>query len=194
MSTQRFASTEAGLRLLTVTLRTYRHSNSALVQVRGRISQTALGPTDHREVARQSALLRLVSVTEAATDSLSGELSDRDLDRPIPVVIERLVLEKELAGTSSWPGRESMYKRHHGIDLSKCAEYKRVKGAVSARNSIAHALGRQTTRQQLSGAFRADMARLGVPIVNGRIHLRDSNLDECASYCRAFLRDLDQRA
>lgn len=190
MNTVRFVSTEAGLRLLQATLRSYL-TKGQVSRFRGRIQQTSLGSSDPRALALQSGFLRLISVVEASVDSLGGELTSRSVSN-VDEVLRLLILEKELAATSTWNSRRRSFKRHHGVDLRKCAEHDRLEGGVEVRNAIAHGLGRLTTRQVLSAETLKHLARVNVTVVNGYVDLCPIHLTECASYCSNFLRSLDQ--
>lgn len=188
----RFVSTEAGLRLLQTTLRTYLWTTRFSVVLPGRIQQTSLGTTDPQALAMQAGFLRLVSVTEAALDTLGVELTSKDVPNP-GSVITLLMLEKELASTSSWAVRRKAFKRHHHLDIHKCARFGEVEGAIEVRNAIAHGLGRLTTRQVQSAETAKLLQRVNVSIVNGFVELRAGHLRECADYCFDFLSDVDGR-
>lgn len=138
----------------------------------------------------QSGFLRLVSITEAALDSLGVELTDRSVQR-VDEVVARLMLEKELAGSSDWNARRRAFSRHHGVDLKKCSEFKKLQGAIEVRNSIAHRLGQLTRRQVESAEAAKYLARIDVPVIDGAIHLEPRHLVECADYSSAFLRSVD---
>jgi hypothetical protein len=154
------------------------------------VRRTAVGSIDPREVALQAGFLRLVSVTEATVDTLGVELTAVGVVQT-DEVISLLILEKELSATSNWDARRRSYKRHHHVDLRRCAEHARVEAAVDVRNAIAHGLGKLTTRQALSAETPRRLSRLGIPVVNGYVHLTPDHLNECASYCAAFLASLD---
>ena len=190
MNTIRFVSIEAGLRLLRSTVRTYLAGTRFLVISIGRIEHTSLGSSDARNLALQSGFLRLVSIAEASVDSLGAELTSRSVPR-VSEVVRLLMLEKELAASSTWDSRRRSYKRHHGIDLQKCAEYGRLEGAIEVRNAIAHGLGRLTPRQALSAETFKHLARIRVPVSNGFVELQSTHITECAQYCTDFLRSLD---
>lgn len=190
MTTIHFVSTEAGLRLLQATLRSYLTGVRLSTVFQGRIQHTSLGSSDPRDLAMQSGFLRLISVVEASVDSLGGELTSRSVSS-LDEVLRLLVLEKELAATSTWDSRRRSFKRHHGVDLRKCAEHDRLEGGIEVRNAIAHGLGRLTTRQVLSAETLKQLARVNVTIVNGSVDLRPTHLTECANYCATFLRSLD---
>lgn len=186
----RHRSTEAGLRLLGGTLRNYRGSIKKEVFLPGRIHETELGSTHPRELLAQSTFLRLVSVAEATVDSLGTELTNQTIaaaDR----TVRMLALEKELATSSSWRMRRRSFRRHHGIDLQKCRDYKRLEGAMEVRNAIAHGLGRLTTRQVTSKETLGYLRRIEVDVVNGFVRLQSSHVEACASYCGSFLKAID---
>lgn len=149
-----------------------------------------LGSSDPRHLALQSGFLRLISVVEASVDSLGGELTSRSVPN-LDEVLRLLVLEKELAATSSWESRRKSFKRHHGVDLRKCAEHQRLEGAIEVRNAISHGLGRLTTRQVFSSETPKQLARVNVAITNGYVDIQPVHLTECAQYCSDFLKSLD---
>jgi hypothetical protein len=188
--TVRFASTEAGLHLLQGNLRHFLRGIRAANVLPGRIHYTTLGSNDPRDLALQATFLRLVSVAEATVDTLAVELTARTVP-PLDEVLRLLVLEKELAGSSSWEARRRSYKRHHGVDLQKCRDYALIEGAIEVRNSVAHGLGRLTTRQILSTETARKLARISVIVVNDFVRLETQNIKECADYCATFLRSLD---
>lgn len=190
MDAIRFVSTEAGLRLLQSTLRSYLAGSQLSIVVRGRIQHTSLGSTDPHDLVLQSGFLRLISVVEASVDSLGGELTSRSVSN-VDEVVRLLILEKELAATSTWEARRRSFRRHHGVDLRKCAEHDRLEGAIEVRNAIAHGLGRLTSRQVLSAETPKQLSRVNVMVVNGYVNLRPIHLTECAHYCADFLRSLD---
>jgi len=138
----------------------------------------------------QATFLRLVSVTEATVDALGTELTNRDL-RSIDAVIRLLILEKELAAASNWPSRRKSFKRHHKVDLQKCAEHGRLEGAIEVRNAIAHGLGSLTTRQLHSVETPKALAKVNVTVADGFVDLRAVHVHDCHSYLSAFLRSLD---
>ena len=193
MSNVRFVATETGIRLLRSTYRSFAASGSTGVRRVGRISQTVLGSSDPRDLVVHSGFLRLVSITEAAVDALAVELTAQSVPQ-IDEVVRRLMLEKELSATGTWRARRSAYKRHHNIDLGKCAEFKRLEGAIEVRNAIAHGLGKLTTRQVHSRETAPKLGQINVNVVNGFVALGPNHVEECASYCREFLLSLDASA
>jgi hypothetical protein len=106
--------------------------------------------------------------------------------------VRRLMLEKELAATSSWSARHKAFKRHHGVDLRRCAEHHRLEGAVEVRNAIAHGLGRLTTRQLMSSETVKHLSKVDVPIRNGYVALERHHLEDCGDYTRAYLVSVDR--
>lgn len=190
METIAFRATEAGLRLLRTTLRNYERTASLAAVLPGRIRKTELGTTDPRELAAQSAFLRLVSVTEATVDSLGVEATAESVPA-VDEAVRLLMLEKELASSSSWEGRKRSFRRHHKVRLANCDEFKSIQGAIEVRNAIAHGLGSLTTRQLVSAETRPRLKRIDVQIVNGFVSLRTGHVSGCASYSAVFLRSLD---
>lgn len=188
----RFEATEAGLRLLQGTLRNYVREAERADLIPGRIRRTELGSTDPRELAVHAAFLRLVSVTEATVDSLGVELTNRTVGTP-NAVIQLLMLEKELAATAAWSSRRRSFKRHHHVDLAKCAEHKRVESAIEVRNAIAHGLGKVTTRQLTSSETTRRLQLIEVVVVNNYVRLGPKHVRDCAEYSAAFLRSLDDK-
>lgn len=186
----RFVSTESGLRLLRTTLRFHGDHARSVGTKRGRVHTTSQGTSDPEALALQAGFLRLVSVTEATLDSLGRELTASSVGN-VDQVIRALMLEKELAATSNWEARKRAFKRHHRVDIAKCAEHPRVEGAVEVRNAIAHGLGQLTTRQSESKETPKRLARIQVEVVNGRVDLRLSHLTECGSYAAEFLISVD---
>ncbi len=178
------------MRLLRATLRTFVTGTWLASLTRGRIQHTSLGSSNPLDLALQAGFLRLVSITEATVDSLGVELTTRDL-RKVDEVVRLLMLEKELAATSTWDARRRTFKRHHGVDLRRCAEYGRLEGAIEVRNAIAHGLGRLTTRQALSAETPKQLSRVDVVVVNGYVDLGPIHLRECADYAADFLKSLD---
>lgn len=187
-----FRSTEAGLRLLAPTLRTALRTARAAPFLGGRIVHSALGSTSPRDLALQTSFLRLVSITEATIDSLAIEITEQSVPQ-IDDVIRLLMLEKELASTSTWDSRRRLFKRHHGVDLEKCAESKRLDGAIAVRNAIAHGLGRLTTKQALSKQTDTNLKRIDVTLLNGFIDLEPRHLIDCRAYLTDFLVDVDTK-
>ena len=159
----------------------------------GRIHSTSLGSNDPYVVSLQSSFLRLVSITEATVDALGVELTKSRVAQ-VDDVLRLLMLEKELAGSSSWEARRRSFKRHHAVDLRKCAEHPRVEAAAEVRNAIAHGLGRLTTRQVLAVELPAQLARINISVVNGFVDLRQTHVADCAAYTAEFLRSLDASA
>lgn len=187
----RFRSTESGLRLLQATLRTYFSGTRLSTLSFGRIQQTAFGSSNVRELALQSAFLRLVSVAEATIDSLGDELTARDLG-DVDETIRLLVLEKELATSSSWNNRRRAYQRHHGVDLRKCDGHDKLEGAIQVRNAIAHGLGHLTTRQILGGETAKHLARIDIESINGYLKITPDHVRDCGLYGSRFLRSVDE--
>jgi hypothetical protein len=106
-------------------------------------------------------------------------------------VIRLLIVEKELAGSSNWEARRRAFKRHHNLDLKKCAQYHYLEGAIEARNAIAHGLGRLTTRQRLAPETSRHLAAANVAVVNNRVELKLDHLIECTRCCAEFIVALD---
>lgn len=188
--TIRHTSVEVGLRVLRLTLRHSRTTSA--YRPSGRVRFTALGPTAPDALAMQSTYLRLVSIAEATLDLLGSELTDRAIN-PATAAVRLLALEKELAASATWEQRRRLYKRHHGLSLTSCDNYKYVEGAIEVRNAIAHGLGRLTTRQQLSGETARLLAQANIQAVNGNLYIERVNLTECAAGCDHFLRSVDRR-
>lgn len=187
-----FRSTEAGLRLLRSTLRTYLRSARVPALTPGRIRRSELGTTDPRELSAQSSFLRLVGVVEATVDSLGTELTSKRISIS-DEAIRLLMLEKELAATSSWEGRHRSFRRHHKLKLASCAEHGRVEGAIEVRNAVAHGLGKLTTRQLVSADTKKRLDRIDVQVVNKFVALEPRHVRECAEYGAVFLRSIDER-
>lgn len=192
MTVIRFRSTEAGLRLLSPTLRTSLRIARVSPVLGGRVYQTSLGTSDPRDLALHTGFLRLVSIAEATVDSLGIEITERAVPA-IDGVIRQLMIEKELAGTSSWDARRKSFKRHNGVDLRKCAEHARLQGAIEVRNAIAHGLGRLTTRQALSGDTPKNLEKVDVSLRNGYVDIEPRHLDDCRVYVTAFILSLDEK-
>jgi hypothetical protein len=191
MALAQHVSVEAGLVLLAFTLREHRQAMATPRSRVGRIRATHLGPMNPDQLRFQASLLRLVSTTEATVDALSSELSHRDVPSLDPVV-KRLLLEKEVSGTANWGARERMYKRHHGIKLASTVGFKQLMGYVEARNSIAHGLGRLTTRQLDSAETLSRLARVNIKVSQGHVPLASGDVEGCHDICREFLMALDQ--
>lgn len=189
--TPRFDATESGLRLLGAALRT-----NATVPLRsrvaGRITATAFGPVSKEQTDRQGLYLRVVSIAEATIDALALELTRRDLPT-MGEVVRRLVLEKEIASSSSWDARRRSFRRHHGVDLHKCDAHHEVRAATEVRNAIAHGLGRLTARQTASQETYKNLARIAVDVVDGHVRLQPNHVAEAVEYCRRFVHDVDSR-
>lgn len=192
MKSVRFAAVEAGVKLLRTTLRQALFADGTPHPPAGRIRVSSVEGVDPVAAAQQSGFLRLVSVAEASLDSLSVELTEENVDS-IDEVVRRLMLEKELAVSSGWDAKRRSFKRHHGVDLRKCDEYKRVEGAIEVRNAIAHGLGRLTTKQQMSVECPKKLAAINVLVVNGAVDIGSGHLEECARYLTEFLRAVDSK-
>ena len=186
----RFLSTELGLKLLRSSLRPFLAGSMLATPFRGRVRETSQGSAVPRELALQSGFLRLVSITEATVDLLAAELTEKSLS-DVDEVLRLLMLEKELAASSSWESRRRAFKRHHGVDLRKCNEHKKVEGAVEVRNAIAHGLGRLTTRQAISQETTKRLKAIDVSETHGYVQLNAEDLKQCASYSADFLRSVD---
>ncbi|WP_375503707.1 hypothetical protein [uncultured Jatrophihabitans sp.] len=99
----------------------------------------------------------------------------------------------ETSTTTTWRGREQAYKSHHGVDLTKCAQWKELQGAIDVRNSIAHALGRVTAFLRRNSQLASKVSGIDVTISNGHMHLSDASVDKVAALCTEFIYDVDSR-
>ncbi len=157
----------------------------------GRIHRTQFGSTSAATLALHSGFLRLVSIAEATVDSLGVEATNRRVGA-VDQSVRLLILEKELAATSTWDARRRVFRRHHGVDLRKCDEFKRMEAANDVRNAIAHGLGRLTARQVHSPETVRRISSIGVDVVDGYVSIEERHLVECAGYARLFLTSVDR--
>jgi len=127
---------------------------------------------------------------EASVDSLAVELTEGSVFN-VNDVIRLLMLEKELAESANWETRRRAFRRHHKLDLRKCAKYDYLEGAIEVRNAIAHGLGKLTTRQTLSAQTPKQLRVVNVSVVNQRVDLNADHISECARHCAEFLLSLD---
>lgn len=107
--------------------------------------------------------------------------------------VELLALEKRLSGSANWHARTQAFARHHRTDLDKLAHAKKIKGAITVRNSIAHGLGTLTPLQTLSAAPRKSIEGLGIAVSGIRVQIRDQDVENVAAWSRGYLLDLDQK-
>lgn len=173
--------------------RSSQHGTGLGSPTRGRINTTSLGVVSPEDMAVQGLYLRAVSVVEATLDALALELTKVALKR-VDAVISNLILEKEIAGSSSWEARRRMFRRHHGIDLRSCVSWREIEAAVDVRNAIAHGLGKLTARQLASREVFARLAHLGIDVVDNRVHVERSAITDLIRFCGEFIEDVDARA
>jgi len=106
-------------------------------------------------------------------------------------VIRLLMVEKEIAGSSTWDARVRIFRRHHHVNLTKASRYAYLEGAIQVRNAVAHGLGRLTARQVLSDLVPRQLALVNVALVNEHVDLRVDNIVECADCATEFLLSVD---
>jgi hypothetical protein len=187
----RYALTEAALRLLRHT--EIRLAGTSLTNLRRRINASPMGITTEPSQWRQeSAFFRIVSITESYLDSLSTERFIQNVNVAIEA-LNRLVEDVEISSTANWRSRESAFKFHHGLDLSKCSQWKELQASIQVRNCLAHGLGRLTARQRRNSGLAKQVALLHVTIGSGRMYFGPDTLPTTAAACRVFVSDVDGR-
>jgi hypothetical protein len=81
---------------------------------------------------------------------------------------------------------------YHQIQISDFPRWVELDAGIEVRNSIAHALGRLTPRQN-KGNAASKISQIGVAIQDGNIEITDSGLRQCRDVCIEFVRYLDEK-
>jgi hypothetical protein len=187
---------ESALTLLARTAGDFRLSYGlALVRSAGRIRRTvtALGSYDLRAVTAESSFLRLVTIAEAFTDSLSVSLL-RGRAQPEPQLMG-LVNQYELRAGPTWEARRESYERIHGVRFGACPHWASLKIGTEIRNAIAHGLGTLTVRQRAELAkWQRGFPKVSVGLDGYRLEVTPDSIQECMRYASGFVRWLDASA
>lgn len=151
---------------------------------------SALGSYDFAQVRNQSEYLRLVSIVEAYVDTCSSQQFDlRTMGRD--AFLRALAAAAQDASLKGWDERKEAFKTYHGVVLGECARWSDIDAAREARNSIAHGLGRLTSRQQ-SAKTRRKIEAVGISFRGNHLVITDAALDRCVKSGVAFIVDVDR--
>ncbi len=159
----------------------------------GRILSTTtfLGQFDAVITARQGCFLRLISIVEAYVDMLSASLFN-DQTPPNDPFIARLVREAEMRAATTWVERQRALEGLHGVPLGSLPNWSQLKAGIEVRNTIAHGLGRLTTKQRRDGKdLKGKLAQIQVELREGRLVITEGSLLRCLDVCLDFLASLD---
>lgn len=157
----------------------------------GRVLATASGhSTDPVDWLRETALLRLVSVTEAYVDAVSMHRMGQIIDSRTSLM-DLLVNDFELSSSASWQSRHDAYARYHGFSLRSCAGWGDVSAGIEVRNCLMHGMGALTAKQRSQTKLPMIVKNLHVSIGSNRMHLSAATVPKLAVGCRHFIQHVD---
>ncbi|WP_435589752.1 hypothetical protein [Micromonospora aurantiaca (nom. illeg.)] len=134
----------------------------------------------------------MVAVVEAYLDALSMELMHGYVVHRFHA-LTAMIEDFEVNSSSTWSKRSDAYTRYHRIEFSKCSEWNRFQAAISARNSIAHGLGRVTPLQEKSRRkLEANLRLVDVSIVDGELRFGPTTLDRVRRASTALIKHVDE--
>lgn len=160
-------------------------------------SRLGLPPPHPGVASREIAISLLVSLAE---DFSFGLLVDRTTPFLEPGKPLAHLLWDDVLGRigSKWDTRLKAWKQFHSVRVKEDwrDKYEVLDGFVTARNSIAHGLGRLTWQQkrneEILRSTRRRLDRAGIDVAPGdRLRLEDAHVTRCAGVVREFVFWLD---
>lgn len=142
-----------------------------------------------------SAIVRIVATAE----HFCTEKTKKRLQATLPANTEMqsaalAAVERQV--DTSWPSRRDAWKRWYGIETGQASPISRFMAFVEARNAVMHG-GGHLTGHQLKGdggaAVRKLLANIHLGLQNDRLHIRETNVRECAVVSRSMVRWLDRQ-
>lgn len=192
MRTSPLAITEEARKLIFATRSDFaRVTPTPLVGRGGGFGVSHLGRYDFDQVWKQSAYLRLISIVEAFLDTCSGQQFDIRTSGT-DAFIRELANDARDTSLRGWRERQAAFKKYHGVTLGTCSGWRDIDAAREVRNSIAHGLGRLTSRQQ-SRTARQKIESVGVTLRESHLVINHGALDRCARSSVDFILDVDQK-
>lgn len=152
---------------------------------------------DEREqVDRQSALVRLLSITESFASELLHREAAVIAARSGGAVAQKIADSATIGATSQWSGQRQAFFKWFGISKKATAGigayWMPVETLAAARNAAAHGLGVLTRRQRPEAdKLRTDLAVYGIVLDDDRLILTDASLVQVVRVCSEFLTELD---
>lgn len=167
------------------------HANEILADFRARSAGLAPGSPEMRDLARD-AIFRLVAVAEMfaaehLVDRVENQLPGNEL-------VMRIWEERLPRAVRDWPGRKSAWKQLFDVKWDYKA-WNELNGFISARNIIAHGIGRLTRSQLRRGQVdpgliqRLNAARLRLD--GHRLLVDEADVDRCGTRVKHFIAWLD---
>lgn len=139
---------------------------------------------------RDSAVIRIVSITEAfCGDLLLSEVeADMDLTRAAQLV--DLWEKAAIDAVSSWEKQIDHYKKWLGVTT---LQWTFVKGVAVARNAVVHGLGKLTRMQlQKRASHEGLLQAANITLVGTQIEIDTASLRRIADGCVAHIRAVDE--
>jgi hypothetical protein len=143
---------------------------------------------DTEQIQCQSALVRLLSITESFTSQLLLQEIDKIAARARSVTIDRIWDDAAVRGTGTWSEQKDSYANWLGVKV----DWKVVERLAEARNAVAHGLGTLTRRQlRKEASVRSKLKEAGITLSGIRVVLSDAALSSAASDCRDLIYRID---
>lgn len=139
----------------------------------------------------EACYLRLISIVESYLDVLCSELFDKAAEDQSKMFIA-LIAAADARADNNWEERKNAFKSYHGISLGECSSWPDIDSGIEVRNSIAHGLGRLTSRQR-SMKSRQKIANAGVAVIEDDLQLTREAVRRCLDAARHFVSSVDQK-